>query len=303
MKKIDKEFCLTDNSVNCYGYRLLTQGLELEKFTPPIGYLMHQRDKGVAVKWVDFRLEADKLYAKPVVNTALFSDLAGQIENGFYAAASVGNIVALQTDDSPELKLQGQTGPTVTHWFPRECSIVDIPGNYNALAKLYDKNNSVLCDLSFTHNKINNMYSNEFLQLLDLKGHASESAVIQQMHNLKMQAEKGAQYKQELENLKASLTLDKVESLLNQAVEAGKIMPLVAENLKANYAHNPEGLEDLLSNLSAQKKITQTLTDTPTRYVGKTFNDLFVSGELETLKQEYPALYEQLKSNPTRKIK
>ena len=41
MIKVGKEFLLTDDSVNCYGYRLLTSGLILEKFNPPIGFFMH----------------------------------------------------------------------------------------------------------------------------------------------------------------------------------------------------------------------------------------------------------------------
>ena len=59
MKRIDREFCLTDSSVNCYGYRLLTDGLEIDRFRPPVGFLMHDRDKGVAVQWTDFRREGD----------------------------------------------------------------------------------------------------------------------------------------------------------------------------------------------------------------------------------------------------
>jgi hypothetical protein len=82
MKKIDKEFCISDDSVNVYGYRLLTSGLELSRFNPPIGFLMHERDKGVAVKWEDFRTEVGKVFAKPVINDELFPQLAQQIEEG-----------------------------------------------------------------------------------------------------------------------------------------------------------------------------------------------------------------------------
>ena len=142
MKKVEKEFCLTDNSVNVYGYRLLTEGLELERFNPPIGYLMHERDKGVAVRWEDFRLDGDKLYAKPVINDRDFPQLAQLIEDGFYNAASVGHIVVLEWSDDEKMKIVGQSDVTVTKWFPRECSIVDIPGNYNAIAQLYDENDS-----------------------------------------------------------------------------------------------------------------------------------------------------------------
>jgi len=137
-KKINKEFCLTDDSVNCYGYRLLTAGLQLDKFKPAIGFFMHERNAGVAVKWVDFRTDGDKVFAKPLINQERYPNLAPQIEEGFYAAASVGNIVALEISNEENLKIEGQTGPTVTKWYPREVSIVDIPGNYNAVTQTED---------------------------------------------------------------------------------------------------------------------------------------------------------------------
>ena len=69
LKKIDKEFLLTDNSVNTYGFRLLTEGYQLNEYKKnPIGYNMHLRDAGVLVKWEDFRTEGDAVYAKPVIN-------------------------------------------------------------------------------------------------------------------------------------------------------------------------------------------------------------------------------------------
>ncbi len=50
MIKVDKEVLLTDETVNCYGYRLLTSGLLLERFEPPRGFFMHNKEQGVAIK-------------------------------------------------------------------------------------------------------------------------------------------------------------------------------------------------------------------------------------------------------------
>ena len=84
MKKIDREFLLTDDSVNCYGYRLLTSGLQLDRFDPPIGFFMHEREQGVAVRWEDLTVRDNALYGKPVVDDSRFPDLVKQIEDGFY---------------------------------------------------------------------------------------------------------------------------------------------------------------------------------------------------------------------------
>lgn len=48
---------------------MLTEGLQLDEVKKnPIGFTMHNRDKGVVVRWEDFRTEGDKVFAKPVVN-------------------------------------------------------------------------------------------------------------------------------------------------------------------------------------------------------------------------------------------
>lgn len=148
---IDKEFLLTDNSVNAYGFRLLTEGYLQEEFEKnPIGFYMHQREDGVVVKWTDFRREGDKVFAKPVIN---MSNVRGgqtrdEVVNGFLNAASVGHYVILELSEDDSLKLPGQTGPTVTKWYNRELSLVDIPGNYNALTNLFDKDGNKINSLS-----------------------------------------------------------------------------------------------------------------------------------------------------------
>lgn len=119
MQKIDKEFMLTDSSVNCYGFRLLTSGYMLNEFKRnPIGYFMHDRASGILVHWSDFRIENnDKVYAKPSIN---LSHPRGQrtvdeINNGFLNGASVGHIIMLEADETRLqffLIKQGQTLPS-----------------------------------------------------------------------------------------------------------------------------------------------------------------------------------------------
>ncbi|PZP44845.1 MAG: hypothetical protein DI598_14065 [Pseudopedobacter saltans] len=150
-RPINKDFLLTDNSVNSYGFRLLTEGYMQEEFEKnPIGYYMHLREEGVVVRWTDFRRDGDKVFAKPVINMS--NTRGGQtydeVINGFLNAASVGHYVILELSDDASLKLPGQTGPTVTKWYNRELSLVDIPGNYNALTNLFDKDGNKINALS-----------------------------------------------------------------------------------------------------------------------------------------------------------
>ena len=305
MKKIDKEFCISDDSVNVYGYRLLTSGLELSRFNPPIGFLMHERDQGVAVKWEDFRTEVGKVFAKPVINDELFPQLAQQIEEGFYNAASVGHIVALEVSDEPGTKLEGQTGPTVTKWFCREVSIVDIPGNYNAIAQLYDESDNVLHDLSsfIQPNNAENMKDTSkptgamvavaLLNLPDLKDDATAEQAVMAVKKL---IDRAADAEKRNAELTSQLTAMQIDGALDRAVKERKISPALAEQLKADYKDNPCGLKNLIDKMPAQSLITEKLSqDIPDKYRGKSYRDLYLSGELEEVKRDYPSLYEKLK--------
>jgi len=303
-KKIDKEFCLTDNSVNVYGYRMLTAGCVLERFNPAIGFLMHDRDAGVAVKWEDFRIDGDKLFAKPVVNESRFPKLAEEIEAGFYNGASVGKIVALELSDEKNLMLDGQTGPTVTKWFPREASIVDIPGNYSALAQLYDENNSVLRDLSDTTQINNNMsklvLTSEQLALLNLKDDSTENTVVIALKDLADKAKRTETAEKELADLKAATTASEVKNILQGGLDAHKLSKELADKLEKDYAGNPAGLKALVDAMTGQTRVTGETAGgagIPEKYSGKSFKDLYVSGELADVKKNYPDLYEQLKNN------
>lgn len=302
-KKIDREFCLTDDSVNVYGYRMLTSGCRLDRYTPPIGYLMHRREAGVAVRWEDFRVEEGRLYAKPVVNESAFPELAQQIEDGFYSAASVGHIVALSMTDDEASRLEGQTGPTITEWFPRECSIVDIPGNYNAIAKLYDESDNVLHDLSAS--TITNITTDmdkptievAALGLPDLAADATTAQVQQRIRDLVAEAALVPGLKKELNDLKAAAAAEKVQAIIDKGLADRKLTSQMAGKLKTDYADNPNGLQELVDAMPAQTVIADKHVDVPAKYQGKSWRDLYATGELEDVKKNYPELYEQLKKN------
>jgi hypothetical protein len=85
-------------------------------------------------------VNGDVITGKPVINlmNGRGEQTWSEVENGFLNAASVGHIVVLEYSMERELMLPGQTGPTITKWYNKECSLVDIPGNCNALTKLYD---------------------------------------------------------------------------------------------------------------------------------------------------------------------
>lgn len=319
-KKIDKEFCLTDNSVNVYGYRLLTEGLKLDQFKKnPIGFMMHDREGGVLVKWGDFRTDGDKLYGKPTINLShpKGEDIAAQVENGFINAASMGKIVCLAATDDPKLKIKDQTGPTVTEWYPREISFVDIPGNHNALANLYDVNDNELDLADFI--KLKNpdmskvMLTAAMLTAMNLSDNATPEDASKAFQDLVDNAAKvpGLEKdladtkgtltakEKELEDLKAATTTKEVQDLLDGGVKAGKFTVEVSAKLKDTYAVNPSGLKDLIDAMPAQAKVTgddNNLDLSDLKDVeGQSWDQLYASGKLEAVKVKMPDLFAKLK--------
>ncbi len=274
-KKSGRQFVLSDSSLNVYGFRLLTSGYQLESFQKnPIGYYMHRREDGIALKWDDLRIEGDTIVGTPVIN---LSNQRGdqtfdEIEHGFLNAASVGHIVVLEYSNDPSMMLPGQTGPTITKWYNKECSLVDIPGNCNALTNLYDaqENALMLPDLMATGSLPFTGLSDTIKKglLLDatattaeaeqalmvlLDKHQKNEAELQQLRDNKEQLER------EVAAQKAEQSKNKVNSILAKALEDRKITVAVQQRLAADYAQNPEGLLQLVSALPEYKSITENI--------------------------------------------
>ncbi|MEZ0611938.1 HK97 family phage prohead protease [Fibrella sp. WM1] len=130
-------FCVSDESVNSHGFRVLQSGADTEAFERnPIMLYMHQRGKVIG-KWENLRWEDGKLYVDEVFDLDDTSEgggkeIGGKVERGFLRAASIGLVVIESAwDDALQC-------PVVTKWRLQEISIVDVGSNSNAL-QLYDQ--------------------------------------------------------------------------------------------------------------------------------------------------------------------
>lgn len=158
-----KRIILSDSSLNRYGYRVLTEGLHLEAFKKnPIMLYMHFRDEGSPLwgeskaigHWEDIQVNGDELSAIPVFDKVddLSKTIAAKYEAGTYNAVSIGfRIIA--TSANKELLVAGQTRETITESELMEVSIVDVPGNSNAV-RLYDTSTSVLLAAGMDTNSV-----------------------------------------------------------------------------------------------------------------------------------------------------
>ena len=143
---------LSDESLNSYGYRVLTSGMDVSRFEKnPVMLYMHIRDddwhdigeKAIG-HWEDIKVEDGVLSAVPVFDEVdeLSQTIKKKFDAGTYRAASIGFRV-LATSGEKEYLLPGQTRETVTKSELLEASIVDIPANGNAV-RLYDSHLATL---------------------------------------------------------------------------------------------------------------------------------------------------------------
>lgn len=312
-KKIDREFILSDSSVNVYGFRLMTAGYQINQFKKnPIGYHMHDRDNGVVVKWEDLRVEGDKVLGKPVINmsNARGQQTVDEIENGFLNAASVGKLVALEISSDPKDYLPDQKGPTVTKWFNREASLVDIPGNYEALTELVDINDEPinLSDFKPQFKIMEKIFlTPEQIMKLSLKADAKQDEVNTAFADLIAKAGKVDQLttdlsvatnaktkaEKDLADLKASTTKESVKNILDAGLAEGKFTKETRAKLEKKFADDVEGLKDLVADMKPYKSVVEGLDAEATdadkvelkALMAKTGDQLFTEGKLEKLKE------------------
>lgn len=132
-------FVMNDESVNSYGFRVLTDGIDTERFLKnPVALYMHARSRELLPigKWIELKKEDGKL-----IGTLEFDEdddfavkLFKKCEKGILNGTSIGiqNIRVNETDDDV----------VVEACELQECSLVDIPSNANAV-RLYGKNDVV----------------------------------------------------------------------------------------------------------------------------------------------------------------
>jgi len=141
-----KKFIVSDESINSYGFRVLTAGIRTDNFEKnPVGYFNHQCGDdwmttstpeylGPIIRWTELSKEGKSMTGIPVfdMEDEVGAAIARKVENDFIRAASIGFRI-LKTSEDPADMLPGQKYPTVTECELVEISVVDIPSNSNAI--------------------------------------------------------------------------------------------------------------------------------------------------------------------------
>jgi phage head maturation protease len=140
-------FVLNDESINSYGFRVLTSGIQVDRFRQnPVMLYSHirgfERVSGDPLlplgRWENLHQDGSKLVAESDFDMEddFAVKVSKKVDKGVLNACSIG-IDIIEISEDPSLMLPGQTMPTITKCVLKEVSICDIPANSNALRLNY----------------------------------------------------------------------------------------------------------------------------------------------------------------------
>ena len=286
-------------SLNSYGTRVLTSGIDIEQYKKnPILLYMHrrgEREDAPIGRVEDVHIEGDKLVGSLVFDEK--DDFARKVAqkwaDGFLRMVSAG-LTIIELSDDPAVLLPGQRRMTITKSKLDEVSVVDIGANDDALA-LYNAEGGRITlaqgdDLSLpllqttpTPNTSQSM-NEKIVLALGLSKEATEEQVLGAIAQMKEKSEASDK-----------LTLSLVTAQVDEAIRQGRISAEARETyLQLGLTLGCDQLAIALSTHTAPQRPSTLLHEkstSPTTYIR--LSDIPI-GQLEQYKQEHPEDYVRL---------
>lgn len=314
-----KTFVLHDESVNTYGFRMLTSGANLTEFIKnPVLFLNHADWELPIGRWENIRKEGGKILADAVFDEGdpRAMEVFRKVENDFIRMASIGAWPPEQTSDAYDLMLPGQTLPTVTKWTVREGSIVTIGANHNALV-FFDsnyRNEYKIINLSGENDLVRLMDSNKpfnnnkkmsvLTGVLNLQDSANEAEIVTAVQGIIKNHDR---LKNENETLTAAIdkmNKEKKESqkqeaitLTDAAIKDGRYDAKGRDNLLNLFDKDFEGTKSMLAAIPQRASVTGQINSGKSSGVtlgdwkDKSWDELDKAGKLVELKDTAPDVY------------
>lgn len=250
-----KRVRISNDSLNSYGFRVLTHGMDVAQYSRnPVLLYMHER--GNVVGYVkDLKVENNEVTGELMFDCAseLSQRCKKQFEFGSLRMVSAG-LEILETSEDKELLVAGQTRPTITKSKLFEVSIADVGANDDALVLHKDGKRITLgrdgdCPLPLLNNnnkqKTEEMENKTIALKLGLPETATEVEISAKIAELNAVKEKNASLMQE----KEKLTLTSITNLVVQAIAEKRL----EEKDKDQFVELGKkiGLEELEKTLKA----------------------------------------------------
>lgn len=254
-------FIVNTENVNEYGYRILTDGIDIEQYNKnPIVLYGHRRafdDPGKVVGRAQLRKENNILYADVEFDLeAEFSkEVAGKVERGFIRMCSLyADIIESSVD--PEYLLPNQKYETVLKCKMIELSIVDVGGNDEAL-KLSRNGAPVKLQKIDNKNQIDQNMDKKFIALaMGLPTDASDNQITEGIAKLQKDKKDADDRATKAENELKEIKDAEAESIIDEAVELGLIpdglKTIQLSALKSDYAVQKPVFAKLIADTKAE---------------------------------------------------
>lgn len=259
-----KRVRISNESLNAYGTRIMTDGLDITQFQRnPVLLYMHQR--GLVIGYVkDIRKENGEVTGELEFDGASPESIRvkKQFEFGSLKMVSAG-IDILEMSEAPENIIQGQTRPTVVRSKLAEVSVVDIGANDDALVLTKDgttlelaKDGSNPLPLLNNKNQTKEMELKEFALLLGLDASADESAVKARIATLVKAEDDVKSLRTEKEQMTLSAITQAVDAAVNEKrISAGKKDHFI----KLGKSVGLDALKETLAMMAPPAKVSQRL--------------------------------------------
>lgn len=297
-------FILNDETVtNSYGFRTKNSGINLERFKAnPVILDSHWNGTGDVIgRWENIKIDGTQLLADAVfdMDDEFAARIAGKVERGFLKGTSMGFSPAEKDTDWNFKK--GEDGvPELMSCELMEASICAIPSNRKSLVKLYSKSQVELSadqiKLSLNVNETllkTNMSVFKLsvaalaamnLEHADCENSSLVSAAVEKLaanHKQKSEELTTAQTRiKELEAKIAEVENAEVISLVDEAINAGKLNATRRESILAFAKVDPAGAKAMLEDLAPRQNL-------------QTKNPGLGAGEVKTLEDFQKLSHEQ----------
>lgn len=305
--EMDKNtFILSDLSINCYGFVLMTSGIDLTAFkkNPVMLYNHNASDLDTVIgNWQNVRIEGTELKAETNFDTEddFAKRVANKVQKGFLKGASVG------FDFQPEhvmFDVPGYEGvPVITKSLLFEASITPTPGNNNAI-KLY-KNRELITNEELATALLNNQQTinlnNKMKKIIVLMGalgvtlsaDASEEHVVEAVKKIaddkKLLEGKLSKLEADHEALKTQLSNEQensVKVLVADAQKAGKIAADQVDHFTKLAKSDFASTKSIIDSMTPHKTISSQLNKDADESEG---GDPYAKWDFKKLQKEAPA--------------
>lgn len=287
---MSKRVRITNDSLNSYGTRVLTAGMDIEQYRRnPVLLYMHER--GNVIGFVkDIQVENNEVTGELVFDevTELSKRCKRQFEFGSLKMVSAGLDIIEMSEDSRYLVV-GQTSPTIVKSKLFEVSVVDIGANDDALVLKKDGKQITLgrdgeCALPLLNTnpiKQEQMEQKKLALQLGLPETATEAEITAKLGELHAAQEENVRLKKE----KEELTLASITTLVDRAIDEKRISPDKKEDfVTLGKEIGAKKLSSIFSAMSPHVKLSAIL------------------GHQGTGKAEAPGNYAKLSEVPANKM-